>query len=105
MTLVSRHALGDGSLCTKAAHVPPECKAAATRHPQARFAYACCAVLCLQGKQAMRVLGFLQHAPDLSLAFLHRAGPFGRKYDPGEDEAKPLSHVLLQPRWGQGAVL
>lgn len=49
------------------------------------------------GKQAMRVLGFLQHAPDLSLAFLHRAGPHGRKYDPGEDAAKPLSHVMVQP--------
>ncbi|KAL4424089.1 hypothetical protein ABPG75_001390 [Micractinium tetrahymenae] len=58
---------------------------------------ACLSSPTVQGKQAMRVLGFLQHAPDLSLAFLHRAGPFGRKYDPAEDEAKPLSHVMVQP--------
>lgn len=57
-----------------------------------------CAALRPQGRQSMHVRGFLQHAPDLSLAFLHRAGPHGRKYDPRQDGARPFSHVMLQPR-------
>jgi hypothetical protein len=54
-------------------------------------------LLLLQGRQDLRVLGFLQHHPDTSPMFLHRAGTFDRKYDPAVDETKTLTHIVVQP--------
>ena len=51
----------------------------------------------MQGRQELRVLGFLQHHPDTSPMFLHRAGLFDRKYNPAVDETKALTHIVLQP--------
>lgn len=51
----------------------------------------------LRRRANMRVQGLLQHHPDSSLLFLHRAGFRGRKYDPDRDQRKPVSHVMAQP--------
>ena len=52
---------------------------------------------CLQGWSKLRVQGLLQHHPDSSFMFLHRAGFHGRKYDPSQDQTRPVSHVVAQP--------
>ncbi|EFN51903.1 hypothetical protein CHLNCDRAFT_139528 [Chlorella variabilis] len=51
----------------------------------------------LKGWSKLRVQGLLQHHPDSSFMFLHRAGFHGRKYDPSQDQTRPVSHVVAQP--------